>query len=61
MFLISFDRERGGLFLRAMLRRFRITLLNFESVRRARNLYSLIRRRTYGLFVYATRSCFLTR
>eukprot|EP00418_Pyrodinium_bahamense_P088177 CAMPEP_0179038730 /NCGR_PEP_ID=MMETSP0796-20121207/14785_1 /TAXON_ID=73915 /ORGANISM="Pyrodinium bahamense, Strain pbaha01" /LENGTH=79 /DNA_ID=CAMNT_0020735059 /DNA_START=466 /DNA_END=705 /DNA_ORIENTATION=+ len=38
MFLMSFDRERGGLFVFDMLSLLKITLLNLESVRRAMKL-----------------------
>merc|ERR1719401_1630062 len=41
MFLMSFEMDNGGLFLPDMFRRLRMTLLNFESVRRPKNLYSL--------------------
>merc|ERR1719238_2706307 len=61
MFLINFERDKGGLFRPDMLRRLRITLLNFESVRLARNLYSLINRRMYGLSVLALRTLVFAR
>merc|ERR1719188_1836771 len=52
-------RPRGRLFLRVVLSLFRITLLNFESDLRQRNLYSLQRSLMYGFSDLVTRGFFL--
>ena len=58
---MSFESESGGLFFRVMFNRLKMTLLNFESVRLAKNLYNLTSNWTYGLADLVTRTLDFTR